>query len=99
MMSEVLQANIFFFIASAATIVFAIMVCIVLYYVIRILIAIRAIVERIEAGSDVIAEDVLAVRDFVKNGGLVAYLISRVTPKRRTARSARTKQAPDEEEL
>ena len=96
-MSEVLQANIFFFIASAATVVFAIMVCIVLYYVIKILIAVRAIVERIEAGSDVIADDVSAMRDFVKSGGLVAYLINRVAPKRRASRHTRTKHAEDEQ--
>ncbi len=95
-MSEVLQANIFFFIASAATIVFAIMTCIVLYYVIKILIAIRSIVERLEAGSDVIADDVSAMREFVKSGGLVAYLINRVSPKKRTTRSSRTKQTTDE---
>jgi hypothetical protein len=86
-MSEVLQANIFFFIASAATIVFAILTCIVLYYVIKILSAIRSIVERLEAGSDVIADDVSAMREFVKSGGLVAYLINRVSPKKRGARS------------
>lgn len=99
MMSEVLQANIFFFIASAATVLFAIMVCIVLYYVIKILVAIRAIVERIEAGSDVIAEDVSAMREFVKSGGLVAYLINRVTPKRRSTKSTRTKSTADEDVL
>jgi hypothetical protein len=86
-MSEVLQANIFFFIASAATIVFAILTCIVLYYIIKILSAIRSIVERLEAGSDVIADDVSAMREFVKSGGLVAYLINRVSPKKRAARS------------
>ncbi len=95
-MSEVLQANIFFFIASAATIVFAIMTCIVLYYVIKILITIRSIVERIEAGSDVIADDVSAMREFVKSGGLVAYLINRVSPKKRSTRSSRAKQSTDE---
>jgi hypothetical protein len=95
-MSEVLQANIFFMIASAATVVFVIMVCIVLYHVIKIVIAIRAIVERLEAGSDVIADDVSAMRDFVKSGGLVSYIINRVSPKQRSTRSSRTKQAADD---
>lgn len=95
-MSEILQANIFFFIASAATIVFLILVAVAMYYLIRILIAVRAIVERIEAGSDVIAEDVLAMRDFVKNGGLLAYLINRVTPKKRSARSRSRNEAEAE---
>ncbi len=86
-MSEVLHANIFFFIASAATVIFLLLIAIAMYYLIRILIAVRAIVERIEAGSDVIAEDVSAMRDFVKSGGLVAYLINRVSPKKRSGKS------------
>ncbi len=94
-MSEVLHANIFFFIASVATVVFLILVAVALYHSIKILIAIRKIVERIEAGSDVIAEDVSAMRDFVKSGGLVAYLINRVSPKKRSARS-RSKESEEE---
>lgn len=97
-MSEVLQANIFFMIASAATVVFVIMVCVVLYHVIKIVIAIRAIVERLEAGSDVIADDVSAMRDFVKSGGLVSYLINRVRPQGQKARASRTKKTTDDTE-
>ncbi len=94
-MSEVLHANIFFFIASAATVVFLLLVAVAMYYIIRILMSVRKIVERIEAGSDVIAEDVASMRDFVKSGGLVAYLINRMSPKKRTSRQSRTK---DDEE-
>lgn len=78
-MTEILHANIFFFIASLATITFAIMVCIVLYLVIKILVSIRAILARIEAGSDMIAEDIQAARDFVAAGGLISHLIGFVT--------------------
>lgn len=97
-MSEVLQANIFFMIASAATVVFVIMVCVVLYHVIKIVIAIRAIVERLEAGSDVIADDVSAMRDFVKSGGLVSYLINRVRPQGPKTRASRSKKTTDDTE-
>jgi len=93
-MSEVLHANIFFVIASVATVAFSIMICIVLYYVIKILAAVRAIIERVEAGSDVLAEDITAMRRFVRSGGLVAYLVNLVSPKRRTKRS---KTAEDDE--
>jgi hypothetical protein len=74
-MTEILHANIFFFIASAATIVFSILLCIAMYLVIKILISIRAILARIEAGSDLIAEDIQAARDFVAGGGLISHLI------------------------
>ena len=92
-MTEILHANIFFFIASIATIVFAIMVCIVMYLVIKILISIRAILARIEAGSDMIAEDIQAARNFVAGGGIISHLISfatRVGGGRR-ARSSKSK--------
>ena len=92
-MTEILHANIFFFIASAATIVCSILVCIVLFLVIKILISIRAILARIEAGSDKIAEDIQAARDFVTGGGIIAHLISLAARVRggRKARSSRSK--------
>jgi hypothetical protein len=67
-MSEVLHANIFFFIASVATVVFCVFVCFVLYHVYKITRAIRRIVERIEAGSEVIADDVAFVRGLARGG-------------------------------
>jgi len=78
-MTEILQANIFFFIASGATIIFTIMLCIAMYLVIKILASIRAILARVEAGSDMIADDIQAARDFVAGGGLIAHLIGFVT--------------------
>ncbi len=97
-MNEVLHANIFFIIASIATVMFVILVCIAMYHVIKILTAIRTIVDRIAEGSDVIAEDVSAMRDFVKSGGLVAYIINRMTPRERTKKTTRrrTSDASDE---
>jgi len=81
MMSEILHANIFFFIASLATVAFVILVSMAMYQVIKILIAIRKIVERIEAGSDMITEDITTMRNFVVKGGLINHLISLVMPK------------------
>lgn len=69
-MTEILHANIFFFIASAATVIFSILVCVLLYQLIKIIKAIRAIVERIEAGSELIAEDLANVRTYVQNGSI-----------------------------
>ena len=78
-MTEILHANIFFFIASGATIVFTIMLCLAMYLVIKILASIRAILARIEAGSDMIADDIQAARDFVAAGGFISHLIGMVT--------------------
>jgi hypothetical protein len=91
-MTEILHANIFFFIASIATILFSILLCVAMYLVIKILVSIRAILDRIEAGSDMIAEDIQAARDFVAGGGLISHLIGFVTRagggrKRRSSKS------------
>ena len=91
-MNEVLHANIFFVIASVATVAFAIMVCVAMYYVIRILISVRAIAKRIEEGSDMIAEDITSVRNFVVQGGLISHLMSlfmRMHKKPRTKRTTK----------
>lgn len=75
-MSEVLQANIFFIITSIAVLVFTLFVCVILYNVIRILKSIRKIVDRVQEGSDVIAEDVSQLRAYVVEGSLVSQIMS-----------------------
>jgi hypothetical protein len=98
-MNEVLHANIFFLIASIATIIFFITVTIAMYYVIRILASIRAIVERVEAGSDVIAEDISAMREFVYTKGSVGKIFSFLTHfGTTTPKSARKTRKPEPEE-
>lgn len=74
-MNEVLHANIFFFIASVATVVFCVLICFILYHVLKIVKSIRAIIERIEAGSEIIAKDVAHVRELVASGGIWSRLI------------------------
>lgn len=61
-MTEVLHANIFFAITSVAVVTATILLCVLLYHVIRIVRAVRRIVERVEAGSEVIAEDLEDLR-------------------------------------
>lgn len=95
-MNEILHANIFFFIASLATIVFSIMACIAMYLIIKILVSIRSILARVEAGSDLIAEDIQAARDFVAGGGLISHLISFVT---RAGRGSSTRTRRSKKEL
>lgn len=68
-MSEVLHANIFFFIASLGVVLFIILTSIILYQVIKIAIAVRRLVERIEAGSEALAADMISVREYVTEKG------------------------------
>lgn len=74
-MNEVLHANIFFFIASVATVIFCVLICFILYHVLKIVKSLRAIIERIEEGSEVIARDVAHVRELVASGGIWSRLI------------------------
>ncbi len=61
-MGEVLLTNIFFFITAASVIVLTVFVSIAFFHVIKIIRSIRNIVERIDQGSEVLAEDLHAAR-------------------------------------
>lgn len=74
-MEEVLQANIFFFITSAAVVVFTTLVCVAIYYVIRILKTVGKIVERIDSGSETIAEDISQLRSYIAEGSLISQIV------------------------
>lgn len=74
-MNEVLHANIFFFIASIATVAFCVLTCLILYHVLKIVRSLRAIIERIEAGSEIIAQDMAHVRELVAGGGLWSRVV------------------------
>ncbi len=95
-MSEILHANIFFLIASIATIIFSIMVFIAMYGIIKIIASIRAILSKIEAGSDLIAEDINAARAFVANGGILSHLIRFVTRFKSDGRKSRSSRVKKE---
>lgn len=75
-MNEVLHANIFFIITSVAVIVFTLLLCFALYHVVKILQSIRRIVDRIDASSEMIVEDVEQLRSYVLEGSLVSQLVS-----------------------
>ncbi len=91
-MSEVLQANIFFLIASIATVVFCFVITFVLYQVYKILVSVRAIIERIEDASEVVAEDVTRVRELVHNSGFLSGILNFVLggDRKRTRNRKRT---------
>lgn len=89
-MSEVLQANIFFYIASLATVVFFIVVTMILFQIYKIMKSVRSIVERINSASDMVAEDVAQVRKLIATGGLVSTIMGLVfgTKKKKRSRVA-----------
>jgi hypothetical protein len=90
-MTEVLHANIFFVIASVATVVFSLLVCLAMYQVIKILRAVRRLVERVESGSEVLMEDVAQFRSFVMKGSFISQLIGFFMSRGGAARSSRKK--------
>ena len=88
-MDEVLLTNIFFVITSAAVVLFTLVLCVGLYYIIKILRAVRRIVDRIERGSETIAEDVSHLRDYIAKGSLISQIMGMfVGVQRRRKRSS-----------
>lgn len=74
-MTEVLQANLFFFITAVAVIVFTIFLCVAMYFVIKILRSVGNITERIDEGSETIAEDIKQLRTYLAEGSLISQII------------------------
>lgn len=98
-MTEILHANIFFFIASVATVVFCILVSLVLYQVLKIMQSVRAIMDRIEMKSEQIADDIDAMRTFVRHGSVVSTLFSLFAGRTRSRRrSAQPAESDDSDE-
>jgi len=75
-MSEILQTNIFFLIASVATILFSVFLCIALFYIIKILKLAKSIIQKIESGSEVLAGDLAQIRQFFTGGGLLTRFLT-----------------------
>lgn len=84
-MSDILQADIFFFIASFATVVFCIIVAMVLFQIYKITALIRRVLEKLESATEVVAEDVANIRELVATGGFVSSIVGLImgTKKRR----------------
>ena len=77
-MSEVLQANIFFYIASVATVIFFFLVALVVFEVYKIAKIVRKIMERVASASEVVAEDAARVRELVATGGILTTIFQLV---------------------
>ena len=77
-MNEVLHANVFFFITGIAVIVFTALLCVALFHGIKVLKSLRRIMERIEMGTEVIAEDMQNVRAYFSGEGIIRRLITKL---------------------
>ena len=77
-MSEVLQANIFFYIASVATVIFFFLVALVVFEVYKIAKIVRKIMERVASASEVVAEDAARGRERVATGGILTTIFQLV---------------------
>lgn len=92
-MTEILQANVFFFITAMSVVVFTIFLCVAMYLVIRILRSVRNITERIESGSETIAEDIKQLRNYVAQGSLISQIVGLFVKSKRS----RTRESADEQ--
>ena len=91
-MTEIVHADIFFFITATAVIIIGLGMLIALYYVVLILRDVRAVAQKVRKASDELEQDFEIVRTEIKNGGLrvrtifelVLGFIARQIPKART---------------
>jgi len=96
-MSEVLQANIFFFITSVAVVVVTILIGVALFYVVMILRNVRDISNKVKRGSEVLGQDLSDFRAAVKQEGtkaknIVDFFVGRLKTKaKRRTRKTQTK--------
>lgn len=75
-MTEILHANIFFIIASVGVVLFIIITSLILYQVLKVVKAVRRIVERVERGSEVLAEDIEDIRQNLNPTRLISFIMS-----------------------
>jgi len=88
-MNEILHANIFFVIASIATVVFSLLVCLILVQVYKLVKSLRRIIDRIELASEQVADDVAHARALLYNGGMIARIMGFMAGTRHKPRRSR----------
>lgn len=86
-MTDVMQADIFFFIASVATVIFLLLVAIILFQIYKVVRLIRSVLERIESASEVVAEDAAHIRQIITSGGVVASIMKLFMGQRKRKKS------------
>ncbi len=100
-MSEILHADIFFFITGIAVIVCSAILCVALYHAIHVLKSMRRVMRRVEEGTESIVEDVQSIREYFTQGSFLGQLFSVVTGlfKRTGTRTTRSKPGKKSDEL
>lgn len=95
-MTEVLHANIFFFITGVAVIIFTALLCVALFHGIKVLRSLRRIMDRVEEGTETIAEEIQNVRAYLSEDGLLQRIFSTLIgrTRRTSTRESKTKK-PD----
>lgn len=83
-MTEVLQTNIFFFIASASVIAFTVFLCVAVFYLIVILRGISQITKRINEGTENITSDINRFKSYVAEGKLISQVVGLFVGSRRS---------------
>lgn len=98
-MSEVLQANIFFFITGIAVIIFTALLCVALFHVIKVLKSLRRIMDRIEEGTEIIAEDMQSIHAYFTEEGFFPRLLGSLMGSRHTGGRRGVRQEKKQTEL
>ena len=82
-MGTLSHADMFFIISSFGTIIFMVLVGIILYQVIKVLRIVRVILERIEAGSERLVEDLAYIRTSIsQSSGIISRILGFFLPTR-----------------
>ena len=74
------HADAFFVISSIGTILFIVLVSVVLFQVIKILYLVRNLLERIEVGSELLAEDLQHIRAIFSHGEVISRVVGLFIP-------------------
>lgn len=77
-MSETLLANLFFIITGSAILVVVAFLCVVLYQILKVMRILRDILERVQAGAEMLAEDARALREQIANGSITGRVVTAV---------------------
>lgn len=94
-MAEVLHANIFFFITGIGVIILTVLLSVALYHLIKILTSVRRIVERVEAGTETLIEDIEEFRTYVMEESFIARFFHAIVGKKGRMKSEEDSDSSD----
>ncbi len=77
-MSEVLLANLFFIITGLAVLIVSGFVCVLCCYLIKVVRQARAILAKIETGTESLVDDMRALRDHIANGSIFGKVLATI---------------------